>query len=227
MFARCNLLQLAVSGSVAMATFFAAVHPSVARTPLRGDGTPPQSVNGVPLADYLGSPEYWSQLKQFTVKFEKALGPCPNAELNRRFKAVPSKQAYKVPGVGTPPQWIELLKIEGCKTPFQRNIVVFLIEGKPRFMPVLHGTSKADPFLQVDVMKLLLPAARAQASKSNCAHANNVRILGTKLTREQLTNRGMSWSETWRVADCHGTHDYQVKFVPSAQGGTTFHLTSL
>lgn len=227
MFSSRNIAKFTATAAVASAILLAALQPSAALPHESSYGAPPKTVNGVSLSDYLGSPAYWAKLKQFAVKYERALGPCRTAEVNRRYKALPAKHAYKVPRLGTPPQWIEILNIEGCKTPYRRGVVVFLIKGQPKFMPILHGTSKADPFLQVDVMRMLLPAARAQASKKNCANAKDVRILGAKLTTETRTNMGPVWNETWRIADCRGVKDYTVRFAPSPRGGTTIRISSL
>ncbi len=194
-------------------------------TPERSDGLPPQSVNGMSLNDYLGSREYWRQLQQFTETFERALGPCPTPQMNRRHKAVPAKQAVRVPGVGVPPQWVEILDIEGCRDPFRRGVFVFLINGHPKFMPMLHGTARSDPFLQVDVIRTLLPAARAKATQMSCSNGNDVRLLGAKFNSEQLSQSGMRWSETWRVADCHGSHDYEVRFHQRSGKGTSFSIS--
>jgi len=222
-----STLKTLATGALAGSMLLAGISVSHGWTPIRSDGQPPQSVNGMSLNDYLGSNKYWSQLRQFTERFERALGPCPTAQMNRRQKAVPAKQAVSVPGVGVPPQWVEILEIEGCREPHRRAMFVFLIDGQPKFMPILHGTAKSDPFLQVDVMRMLLPAARAKATQMNCANGNDVRVLGTKFNTEQLTSKGMRWSETWRVADCHGSHDYEVRFHQRTGQGTTFQISNI
>ncbi len=216
-------IRTALAGSILLSGITA----SYGWTPERSEGKPPQSVNGMSLNDYLGSRGYWNQLKQFTEKFERALGPCPTPQMNLRHKAVPAKQAVRVPGVGVPPQWVEILDIEGCRDPFRRGIFVFLIDGRPKFMPMLHGTARSDPFLQVDVMRTLLPAARAKATQMSCSNGNDVRLLGAKFNSEQLSQFGMRWSETWRVADCHGSHDYEVRFHQRAGHGTSFSISEV
>ncbi|MEM7302702.1 MAG: hypothetical protein AAF468_16620 [Pseudomonadota bacterium] len=193
----------------------------------QGDGQPPATISGLSLSDYLGSHEYWSRLKSFTERFDGALGPCPSAELNKRIKAVPAKYPFSVPRLGTPPQWIEILQIDGCTKPFQRQVVVFYVNGKTQFMPLMAGTTRADPFLQADVLKVLLPAARAKASKMRCQNAKNVRLLGTRYDAQTGEFEGQGWKETWRVFDCHGSHDYSVRFTTSSRGGTSFRISEV
>lgn len=188
-------------------------------------GAPPASVGGMTLSNYLGSHTYWSQLKSFVIQYESALGPCRTPLLNKRQRAAPAKHPVNVPNFGIPPQWIEVLDIEGCEQTFTREIATMMIDGKPRFMPFLRGNSMADPFLQIDVLRTLMPLARSEASKAQCHHANDVRIIEAKLINRRRGNEHLIWSEEWHVENCHGVHAYNVKFNQKAGQGTTFSIT--
>ena len=186
-------------------------------------GDPPQTVNGLSLNDFLGSHGYWNGLKDYVLKYERALGPCSTPRFERRIKAVPADVAVKVPGVGVPPQWYELLEIEGCSKPFRRLVFTALINGKVMRRAMLRGTSNTDPILQWDVMKALVPYQRSRAEASGCAARASVRLLGAKLVPGGTKKR---WQEIWGIADCNGIREMNLTFTASDAGGTVWRLAA-
>lgn len=185
-------------------------------------GDPPETVNGMSLNDFLGSHGYWNNLRDYVLKYERVLGPCPTPKFERRIKAVPAGYAVPVPGVGVPPQWYEILEIKGCSQPYSRMVFTALVNGKIMHRAMLRGKSKTDPILQWDVMKALVPHQRSRAESNGCDRSAPVRLIGAKLVPGGTAR---NWSEVWGVADCNGIRELRLSFTASEAGGTVWKLT--
>lgn len=197
----------------------AGVPPVVAQVPV--PGVPPEEFNGMIFKNFLKSSGYESQLINYTLSYEKGLGPCSKPLIQKRVRATPLKRPVTFAGVGTPPQWLEIIEIGGCKKTFERTIFTAIVKGKIRHVALLRGKSFTDPRLQWDIIKAILPAARIQARKKGCKR-NSVRMIGAKAEGERDPGDKSPWNETWVMADCDGVFEYEVSLTPDPKGGTTW-----
>jgi hypothetical protein len=116
--------------------------------------------------------------------------------------------------------WIERFNVE-CKEPLTRTLLVLMKDNKPRAMPLLPGTTVADPSLQVDASNIVTTAALTRAKK-NCEDAG---ISDTEVTKAPPEGGG-PWTERWTVITCNEPQEIDVNFTPSAQGGTDISVVA-
>jgi hypothetical protein len=116
--------------------------------------------------------------------------------------------------------WIERFNVV-CKQPLTRTLLVLMKDDKPQAMPLLPGTTVADPSLQVDASNIVTTAAMTR-SKTNCEEAG---ISDTEVTKAPPEGGG-PWQERWTVITCEVPQEIDVNFTPSADGGTDISVVA-
>ena len=109
----------------------------------------------------------------------------------------------------------------GCGGVYRRRIFTAYFNNKVQHAALLSGSSRAGPRLQWDIVRALLPVARASARKRGCP-ARSVRLLKAELDGAASDAARAPWNETWTVSDCAGSHDYAISFKPDPKGGATW-----
>lgn len=114
--------------------------------------------------------------------------------------------------------WVERYEI-ACRGTVHRAALMILDDGKIEAMPLLAGSTIADPSLQVDAATIVTAAALAREA-NECDQAT---ITDTELTDKPQAGR--PWKERWSVNTCGDVQKVDVVFTPSAQGGTDISVT--
>lgn len=110
--------------------------------------------------------------------------------------------------------WIERYDVD-CKQPLRRSLLAFLRDDKVELIPLLPGTTAADPSLQFDASTVVTTAALTRTTKP-CEQAA---ITDTDVTEPPPAGGG-AWKERWTVLTCEETQEIDVNFTPSPSGGT-------
>jgi hypothetical protein len=110
--------------------------------------------------------------------------------------------------------WVERYNV-ACKKPLHRSLLVFLKDGEITAVPITPGATLADPRLQVDARTFAASAAVTQASKE----CDEAMVVDTEVTK-QPPQGGGPWKERWYVNACGEVKAVDVRFTPSAGGGT-------
>jgi len=181
-------------------------------------GDPPRAIRGVAFADFIESNVYVNQLIAYTMGYEKRLGPCRRPEVRRRLPFVRLKNPVRITGVGTPPQWLEVIEIGGCGKTFKRTIFTAYFNNKVQRVAMLMGSSRTGPKLQWEIVRAVLPVARARAKESGC-RVGTVRLLKAVREGPAPADSNAPWNETWTTIDCTGNHDYAIALKPDSKGG--------
>jgi hypothetical protein len=79
----------------------------------------------------------------------------------------------------------------------------------------LPGNTMADPVLQRDAAQIVMLLESGEQSR--CVQR---KIINTEVTARPTDPGKAPWIERWTVDRCGSLIDYQVKFIPSATGGT-------
>ena len=116
--------------------------------------------------------------------------------------------------------WIERYDVV-CKHPVQRSLLVYLKDGALEAVPLLPGSTSADPTLQVDASTIVTAAALTRITKP-CEQAA---IADTALS-EAPPQGGGPWKERWTVHTCDETQNIDVNFTPSPEGGTDISVVA-
>ena len=114
--------------------------------------------------------------------------------------------------------WVERYEI-ACHETLRRAALMILDDGKIEAMPLLAGSTIADPTLQVDAAKIVTAAALARGANE----CNQATITDTELTEKPQA--GQPWKERWSVTTCGDVQKVDVVFTPSAEGGTDIAAT--
>ncbi len=184
-------------------------------------GEPPETIQGLAFAQFIESRAYVNQLVAYTIGYEKRLGPCREPEIRRRLPVMRVRSPVRFAAIGIPPQWLEIFQIGGCGGVYRRRIFTAYFNNKVQHAALLSGSSRAGPRLQWDIVRALLPVARASARKRGCP-ARSVRLLKAELDGAASDAARAPWNETWTVSDCAGSHDYAISFKPDPKGGATW-----
>lgn len=114
--------------------------------------------------------------------------------------------------------WVERYEV-ACRGTVHRAALMILDDGKVEAMPLLAGSTIADPSLQVDAATIVTTAALTREAKE----CNQATITDTELTDKPQAGR--PWKERWSVNTCGDVQKVDVVFTPSAQGGTDISVT--
>lgn len=187
-------------------------------------GDPPANFKDMPFLSYLGSADYLTALREHALTYERKYGPCTTPGFAGRLNVGRVSFPTPFPGHGMPPQWLEVVKITGCDTPFPRNILVMIVAGELRYFPLLLGKSisRTDAVLQRDVVRSVIISERATAQRSGCSKSGAVRLLSAVLLSQKKTGEGAIWEEGWTIRTCRGRKLLKIHFRAAPDGGTDF-----
>lgn len=202
---------------------------SVAATGIAQDnhpGDPPKEIDGVPFRKYVNSHAYFDEMAKDTMVYEARIGACAKPEKVERLNVGRPQVLTKFPRLGTPPQWMEVLKVTGCDEPVERAVLVVYVNEKTVFLPLVAGNalSRFDVILQKDVINTLIPVERALGVRAGCARDDSVRILDTKTVSTKETEAGLAWEEEWQLATCKGTKRVRISYSWGEGRGTNFQI---
>jgi len=185
-------------------------------------------IDGRPLKDFLNSEAYIQALRRYVALYETRVGPCRDARPTARVRTVLVRKRFFIPGldIKTTPQWVEAIRIEGCKTSYERLVFSTRGRGKTIFIALARGGTKADPLLQYDLLKALLPLARARAVKAGCGKSDRVGLITTRALAAAADAPKGTWSEIWQMGTCKGERRYRIDFRPAKSGGTVYDIRS-
>lgn len=198
--------------------------PSMAEK--RDPGDPPEEINGEPFRKFVNGDVYFGELTKEATQYEARVGACATPGEVERVTAGRPQLLTKFPDLGTPPQWMEILKINGCAKPVERAVLVLYVGKKLLFLPLVAGNalSRFDVMLQRDVIKTLMPVERTLAVRAGCDDDDKIRIVGTKTLSKKSTESGLAWEEEWHLANCKGAKSVRVSYNAAKTGGTTFQI---
>ena len=212
---------------ICMVVFFAALGAGgFANAQKTYPGDPPKEVNGQPFRKYVNSHAYFDEMAKETMQYEALLGRCGTPEKVDRLSAGRPQIPTKLPQLGTPPQWMEVLKISGCDEPVTRAVLVLYVNRTPLFLPLVtgNGLSRYDVVLQRDVIKALIPVERALGVRAGCPKDAAVRILDTKTLSKKEIEDGLTWEEEWQIATCKGQKRVRISYTSQQGSGTRFQI---
>jgi hypothetical protein len=150
--------------------------------------------------------------------------PCPAAQFNPQSRVV----IYEPPafdGANTivSGAWKLSIDEEGCGAKRVLNVIVRAQSPNTLAVtPLLPGTTRADPVLQKDAVKIVVQAAAttSEAREPNACQIGY--IANTEFVDEESTrlpgSKGPSWREQWTLVSCTKRIEVPVHFIPDATG---------
>ena len=116
--------------------------------------------------------------------------------------------------------WIEHVAVEGCAKSRRFNVLVSVRQpGAIAIIPMLPGTSHADPVLQKDGAAFAFAAARVDPKGCKPIYLVDTDYLGP-LPDKPLVAGKPGWSERWTVAQCDKHTVVDMRFIPDVKGTT-------
>ena len=138
--------------------------------------------------------------------------------------ATPAFTLQIVVGVERSPDgsaWQEVYVIK-CKVDVRRTFLLFLLpKDGMKSVELAPGGTIADVTLQRDVLQGASMAA--MVGRGTAAGCKRVQVRDTRVT----SGTGLSktpWTEAWTMDACGTSVDVEIKFTPSAQGGTDWSI---
>ena len=131
-----------------------------------------------------------------------------------------------IPDFGFVPQWIEIVKIGGCEHNHELNILIALIDGAPRFFPLLpgNGLSLLDFTVSQDVMTTLINFEKSHALTVGCKKNDPIRIHQIRLQTYKKERDDIIWNEVWDISNCKAHKSLTVYFTANPVSGTHFTI---
>lgn len=199
-----------------------------AGTPAAAAGFEP-SVKNLPLSSLVKTRQYVEDLRRYLIGYETWIGPCPSADPGKRVRTLLLNQTVPLPDAELfdAPQWIEVIRIEGCDRPYERPVYVGVSKGKTVFYARLLGGTRTTPVLQHKAMTALIAAEKIAAIRSGCQQTQPVRVLTTAFVSETKVEYGTAWNESWTIANCRGLKQIPMRFTPDHTGGISFAFEGL
>ncbi|MEM7621421.1 MAG: hypothetical protein AAF228_13425 [Pseudomonadota bacterium] len=186
----------------------------------------PKDVAGLPIHSFLHSKAYKHVLEKNIIAYEKKFGPCASPRFAGRVDVARSKIPKSFPEAGLIPQWIEIIKIEGCDKPFNRFVLVGVINDVPTFHPMLSGNalSLLDMVVEKDVLATLMESEHKHASISGCQKADMIRIHDAQLLSHKQEGETLYWNEVWHISNCKDFKKLTIRFETNPRTGTQFSI---
>lgn len=118
--------------------------------------------------------------------------------------------------------WIESVKVTTCGVERRHNIQTVIVDGKPKMLAKLNGTSIANVVLQRDA-SALLPAAVKSVAGDGCAKAAVIDTEFKAFDGEPIADakdgpKSRVWREDWTVKACDKEVLLPVVFTPDSKG---------
>lgn len=188
----------------------------------------------------LGSADYLDFLKAQFIKYEPAvrMGDCHSFTPTTRISVMLAdylarriepdgktplirkdefaKSTYSSANTGS---WTEVWDASMCGKTVRRGLIVFRsVQGPLVAMPMVGGNTLADMRLQVDTLKMGLPAfLLPRCEQSNFAVLDTILVDASKL-------RMHIWTEKWTLTRCGQTASRIINYGPALDGGTTISV---
>ncbi len=151
--------------------------------------------------------------------------PCPTAQFSLEKKLV----VFKPPtfdGAGTIGDgvWKQAVYAQGCGANHVLNVLVSTLgPGNISSVPLLPGTTRADPLLQRDAVGFAVGAAATVPGGAE-ADCRTSYFADTEFVAEENVTlpgaKGPSWRELWTLVSCTHKLLIPVHFIPDSTGTT-------
>ena len=148
----------------------------------KADAAP--TVDGRPLQEILNSKDYLDRLVRYLIGYETWINICTDAEAGGTPAHDDDHGSGRVcpePRAKTGTQWLEVIRIRGCKRSYERMIFASYNDGKPVFHAQLSGTTKTAPLIQHKTLTALRDRETDIAHAAGCDRADRARVLGANL----------------------------------------------
>ena len=145
--------------------------------------------------------------------------PCPSAQYTIVDKvAVQKPVTLDVSGVAVSGTWIQAVTQEGCGVSRLLHVAITVSgRGTLNTMPLLPGTTKADPALQRDAAKWAFFGAGIPEKNCDIGYIDNTEFV--QYEGDPLEGaKGRPWRETWTVVSCTKKAMVQMRFIPDRTG---------
>jgi hypothetical protein len=149
---------------------------------------------------------------------------CATPQLKNMSIRVIQAPVFDVAGNPTRGAWMMVGEFDGCGQTRVLNLRYgFGSEGKLIRIPMLPGTTRADPLLQRDALFHARMAMAGLAPKD----CKEIAVIDTKFLRygDELPNARPGfethvWYEEWQVKECGVVGTVPISFIPDATGTT-------
>lgn len=186
----------------------------------------PKEVAGFPIENFLQTKSYLKVLQNSVIDFEKRVGACETPVFSGRIDIALPQIARAFPEVGVVPQWLEIIEVAGCEQPFQRYVLVGIVDDAPKFYPLFTGNalSALDMVVENDVLKTLLASEKKHAVAAGCDVQDAIRVHTTTLLSHKQNDDTLAWTEAWHIANCKGQKTLTIEFETNPEMGTRFAI---
>lgn len=115
--------------------------------------------------------------------------------------------------------WMERVIASGCGRDLLLNVAWIIGNGRMSGGAMAPGATRADPILQTDVAKIVIPIAQARVPPCTGSHSY---IHDTVVDPAASGAMPGSWMERWTIASCNRYVTVPISFTPDVKGGTIF-----
>lgn len=151
--------------------------------------------------------------------------PCATAGYAVEKKLVIYRQpVFDAGGKATSGAWKQIVDEEGCGARHALNVIVVAQpSGELAVLPLLPGSTHADPVLQKDAVGFVVQAA-ATVPGGRAPDCQRRYIADTEFVEQETETlpgaKGPSWRERWTFVSCAQRLQIPVHFIPDATGTT-------
>lgn len=161
--------------------------------------------------------------KKSTVLLED---PCPSAQFSAVNRvAILKPPAFDRAGAMVGGAWKESVEERGCGTNHLLNVLAVVRQPSSLVsMPLLPGTTHADPLLQKDGVHYAVVAIGGPEKNCSIGYVADTQFIQAEAAP---MNGGKSppWTESWMLVSCTKEYRVSLRFIPDATGTTiTAHL---
>jgi len=152
--------------------------------------------------------------------------PCPGAQ----FSVEKSITFYNLPTLDdmhrvTSGAWKQVVQEQGCESRRQLNVLVAVeAADKMAVIPMLPGSTRADPVLQKDAVRYAVQALASVPGgrEANCdsGYVSDTEFLEEEKAEPLPGSKGRSWRESWTLISCTRKAIVPMRFIPDATGTT-------
>jgi hypothetical protein len=177
------------------------------------------------LQAYVASPAHQTE----TVKAAQSSGRwqvsgCPHAQPFGPSQVTYASSSMSFTAKGAPLSgiWMERVIASGCGRDVLLNVAWIVVNGRMAGGGMAPGATRADPILQTDVTKIVVPIAHARVPP--CAGSHSY-IYDTVVDPAASGAEPGSWMERWTIASCNRYVTVPIHFTPDGKGGTNFAVS--
>jgi hypothetical protein len=145
--------------------------------------------------------------------------PCPSAQ----YTLLPELSIYAPPtfdsagGILTG-AWKHTLEEEGCGVTRTLNVLVLVRATKSlAVMPLLPGTTHADPQLQRDAVRYAVAAVGGPEANCTIGYVADTTFIDHEASA-QPGAKAPAWRELWTLTSCTRRSQVPMRFIPDATG---------